>query len=621
MRVDVAALGGAVERVRALLGPDRVPLRLEAVEGGAVGRAGRRHGASLGRLTTLAPRDRSRLPRRRAGPGRDLGVRPGHPARRLPARAARHHRARRRATTPTRSRSARTSCRRPRLGPAQVHLDVLRDGPIGEHGARRAGAGRAHLPRHGRHGRSARGARPARVRRRRPARRCRRSSSACATSRQEGEPRNGITEQLDLRLDPAAAGWLSEPSGRAEVRGWVRYASGADAGPLQLLCLADALPPVTFALGLRGWVPTVELTVHVRARPAPGLAAGGAAGAAAAGRLARRDVRDLGQHGPASSRRATSSRATAGDPPRARPVLVDRRQAARRLPAAADGAARAGRGAPAPDDGQRDVRRLAGPRARRAVRRAAAHRAAGRLLAAAPDPGRQRPRRRHAHVDAVDAGRPRVLVLPRRQPAADGRAGGLPAHAGAGPRRTPGRPAVARRPAHGPVDRGMGHRRAGGSRPRAGLGAVARRPRRGPRGPAGVRRRAAAGHLRPGADRLGADRGADRAPARACRRPAGCAPSRRPRCCRTGGSTRTASCGTARTGSSRRPTSWRATGCPPDPRGLRRARRSRWRSGRGADPARTRPQPPRPDPAQATAGGAIRSWCGPGAQTSSATTT
>ena len=87
---------------------------------------------------------------------------------------------------------------------------------------------------------------------------------------QPGDPRNGITEQLDLRLDPAAAGWLAEPSGRAEVRGWVRYASGREPDPLALLCLADALPPVTFALGLSGWVPTVELTVHVRALPAAG---------------------------------------------------------------------------------------------------------------------------------------------------------------------------------------------------------------------------------------------------------------------------------------------------------------------------------------------------------------
>ncbi len=85
-----------------------------------------------------------------------------------------------------------------------------------------------------------------------------------------GERRNGITEQLDLRLDPSAAGWLSAPSGVAEVRGWVRYASGRPVDPVALVCLADALPPVTFALGLTGWVPTVELTVHVRALPAPG---------------------------------------------------------------------------------------------------------------------------------------------------------------------------------------------------------------------------------------------------------------------------------------------------------------------------------------------------------------
>ena len=82
-----------------------------------------------------------------------------------------------------------------------------------------------------------------------------------------GHSRNGIIEQLDLRVDPAAVGGVSDVP---EVRAWGRYASGREPDPLALLCLADGLPPVTFALGLSGWVPTLELTVHVRALPAPG---------------------------------------------------------------------------------------------------------------------------------------------------------------------------------------------------------------------------------------------------------------------------------------------------------------------------------------------------------------
>ena len=35
----------------------------------------------------------------------------------------------------------------------------------------------------------------------------------------------------------------------------------------------DGLPPVVFGLGATGWAPTVELTMHMRRVPAPGLLA------------------------------------------------------------------------------------------------------------------------------------------------------------------------------------------------------------------------------------------------------------------------------------------------------------------------------------------------------------
>jgi acyl-coenzyme A thioesterase PaaI-like protein len=80
-----------------------------------------------------------------------------------------------------------------------------------------------------------------------------------------------LTQRLDLRLDPATAGWaVGAPSGRGEMRAWFGLADGRDADPLSLLLAVDALPPTAFELGLTGWVPTVELTAHIRHRPAPG---------------------------------------------------------------------------------------------------------------------------------------------------------------------------------------------------------------------------------------------------------------------------------------------------------------------------------------------------------------
>jgi len=82
---------------------------------------------------------------------------------------------------------------------------------------------------------------------------------------------SAITERLMLKLDPATVGWaIGRPSGKGEMRAWFGLADGRDADPLSLLLAVDALPPTAFEIGISGWVPTVELTVHVRHRPAPG---------------------------------------------------------------------------------------------------------------------------------------------------------------------------------------------------------------------------------------------------------------------------------------------------------------------------------------------------------------
>ncbi|UUU30737.1 thioesterase family protein [Streptomyces sp. CA-210063] len=82
---------------------------------------------------------------------------------------------------------------------------------------------------------------------------------------------SAIADRLFLKLDPATLGWaLGAPSGKGEMRSWFGLADGRDADPFSLLLAVDALPPTAFELGLKGWVPTVELTVHVRCRPAPG---------------------------------------------------------------------------------------------------------------------------------------------------------------------------------------------------------------------------------------------------------------------------------------------------------------------------------------------------------------
>ena len=76
--------------------------------------------------------------------------------------------------------------------------------------------------------------------------------------------------RVELRLDPTddVFGGVAGPP---RVSGWFRFPGGEAVDTLGLLVAVDAFPPTVLRSGLPfGWVPTVELTAHVRARPEPG---------------------------------------------------------------------------------------------------------------------------------------------------------------------------------------------------------------------------------------------------------------------------------------------------------------------------------------------------------------
>ena len=78
-----------------------------------------------------------------------------------------------------------------------------------------------------------------------------------------------ILDRLDVRIDPR---WAVAGAGdEAVVAGWIRFADERPVDTMALMLFADAFPPSVFSmLGTIGWVPTLELTVHLRRRPAPG---------------------------------------------------------------------------------------------------------------------------------------------------------------------------------------------------------------------------------------------------------------------------------------------------------------------------------------------------------------
>jgi len=81
----------------------------------------------------------------------------------------------------------------------------------------------------------------------------------------------GLTQVLDYAFDPASSGWLAgTPGPQPLLNLWLRFADGRPIDPLGLVLLCDACPPVLFAMGRYGWVPTIAMQVLIRAVPAAG---------------------------------------------------------------------------------------------------------------------------------------------------------------------------------------------------------------------------------------------------------------------------------------------------------------------------------------------------------------
>lgn len=78
-----------------------------------------------------------------------------------------------------------------------------------------------------------------------------------------------ILSRVEIRIDPrySTPGKASD----ANIAGWLRFTDSrpCDIWALPLFC--DAFPPSIFSLyGMIGWVPTVELGLHIRQHPTPG---------------------------------------------------------------------------------------------------------------------------------------------------------------------------------------------------------------------------------------------------------------------------------------------------------------------------------------------------------------
>ena len=78
-----------------------------------------------------------------------------------------------------------------------------------------------------------------------------------------------LMDMIDVHLAPEAP--EPGPDVPATIWGWVRFRDERSPDPLALTMFADAFPPSALVIDDKiGWVPTLELTIHLRQRPVDG---------------------------------------------------------------------------------------------------------------------------------------------------------------------------------------------------------------------------------------------------------------------------------------------------------------------------------------------------------------
>jgi len=86
-----------------------------------------------------------------------------------------------------------------------------------------------------------------------------------------GKLKQGVELPLLSRVDCVLHPDCAQAGERAVIEGWIRFSDGADPTTLSLPCFVDMFPPsLTALVGNTGWVPTIELTIHIRRAPKPG---------------------------------------------------------------------------------------------------------------------------------------------------------------------------------------------------------------------------------------------------------------------------------------------------------------------------------------------------------------